>query len=157
MVRTKLDPELVYGTWWMITIAQRAMSKARRKELLPFGITNEQAAVLNIVHSIGENATPTEVSRAMIREPNSTASIIYTMERKGMLKTTNDIKRKNVVRVSLTEHGKQMLKKISKRKPMNEIMAILSEEELNQLREIMEKLRDKAITEAEIKFKSVFS
>jgi DNA-binding MarR family transcriptional regulator len=157
MSRVRYDPELIYSTWWMITITKRAMSKARAKELLAYGMTNEQAGVLSIVNAAAEQITPADISRAMIREPNSTTSIIYTMVKKGLLNTTKDLKRKNMIRVSLTEQGQQMLKKISKRKTMTQIFSCLSEEEFTQLRQIMQKLQEKALEEAAIKFKPVFS
>jgi MarR family transcriptional regulator, 2-MHQ and catechol-resistance regulon repressor len=157
MSRVKYDPELIYSTWWMMTITRRAMSKARAKELLPYGITTEQAAVLNIVNAIGEKATPAEISRAMIREANSTTSIINTMVKKGLLNTTKDLERRNLIRVSLTDRGYQILKKINKRKPMTQIMSTLSLEEIHQLREILGKLQQKALKEAGIKFTPVFN
>ena len=156
MNKEKYDPELGYSTWWMIITTRRAMSKVRSKETLSYGVTPEQSAVLSIVQAIGDKATPAEISRAMVREANSTTSIISTMVKKGLLTQTKDLERKNMIRVSLTEKGKEIFQKVKKREPVHRIMSALSEEDTHELRRCLKKLQKKALDEARISYKEVF-
>jgi len=61
--------------------------------------------------------------------------------------------RKNLVRVSITEKGQQAYDKSTRRKPIYKIISSLSEEERQQLRSCLEKLRNKAFKELIVEYK----
>jgi len=69
------------------------------------------------------------------------------------LRKTQDLDRKNLVRVSITEKGQQAYHKSTMRKSIRKIMSSLSEEERQQLRSYLEKLQNKAFKELIVEHK----
>jgi MarR family transcriptional regulator for hemolysin len=122
--------------------------RARNKELSQYGITSGQAAVLLIIKLIqtskGE-ATTSEISRWLLREPHSVSRILTRMQNEGLLNKNKGSGKKNELSVILTEKGEQAYKQSLKRESIREIMSCLSEEERRQLDLFLERLRDKAI------------
>ena len=66
------------------------------------------------------------------------------MEKQGLVRKVKDLDRKNLVRVVLTEKGREAYYHSTKRESIHQIMSFLSEEERQQLRHCLQTLRDKA-------------
>lgn len=131
------------------------MYKAIEDELrLSGSVPYTQAAVLFVVKAIGEQATPAQISRWLIREPHTVSTLLVRMEKQGLLRKTKDLERKNQVRVTLTEKGEEALRKGMKEETtISKIMSRLSNEEQDCLRAHLETLRSKALEELRIKYK----
>jgi len=136
-----------YNLWVLLHQTTDAALRARQKELDQFDISVIEAAVLVVIQAIGEKATPAEISRRIFREPHSVSALLNRMEKRGLLKKTQDLDRKNMVRVSITEKGRQAYDKSTRRKSIYKIMSSLSESERQQLTSCLEKLRNKAFKE----------
>jgi DNA-binding MarR family transcriptional regulator len=67
------------------------------------------------------------------------------MEKQGLVRKVNDLDKKNMVRVYLTDEGQQVYRKAAKRESIREIMSCLSDEECRQLISSLRKLRNKAL------------
>ena len=78
------------------------------------------------------------------------------MERKGLVRKVKDLRRKNLVRVVLTEKGHKAYKRAIKRELVHRVLSVLSEEEHQQLRACLQKLRDKAFEEIGVAYKPPF-
>ncbi len=128
----------------LLNQAQNLMMNARDIELTEYGTTAMQAAVLFITNSIGEEAIPAEISRWLLRKPATISGLLDRMEKSGLIERARDLPRKNLVRVRLTEKGKQAYKQSLKRESLHKIMSCLSEEEHQQLASILLKLRNRA-------------
>jgi len=146
-MKKELFADEYFNIWILLSHVRKAIFRAQEKELLRHDITPEQAEALFCIQVIGDNVTPTALSRCIIREPHTTAGLVRRMEEKDLLRRTKDLPRKNMVRVELTEKGKQAYKISSRRESMHKIMSCLSARELRQLRKILEKLRDNAFSE----------
>lgn len=136
-----------FKLWVLLGQASDAVPKARQKELDQYGISTMQAAVLFVIQAIGNEATPAEISRWLFRESHSVSALLNRMEKEGLVRKTNDLDRKNLVRVSITEKRQQAYDKSTKRKSIRKIMSSLSEDERQQLRSCLEKLRNRALRE----------
>ena len=134
-----------YELWVLLHQPRDAVFKAREKELSPYGISTMQAAVLFIILAIGNEATPTEISRWLFREPHSVSNRLSRMEKEGLVTKVKDLHRKSLVRVALTEKGRQAYYQSAKRESIHQTMSSLSEEERQQLRSYLVKLRDQAL------------
>lgn len=130
-----------------------AIVRARERELHRYSITYMQAAVLFTIKAIGDQATPAEIARWLFREPHSVSGLLARMEKAGLIVKTKDLKRKNMVRVSLTKSGEQAYSHSIKRESIHQIMASLSKEERELLRSGLKVLRKKALQELGIKRK----
>ncbi len=133
--------------WIMLHQARDAIFKLRAKELKKFGISTPKAEILFTVEAIGYRATPAEISRHLLREFHSISSILSRMEKQGLVKKVNDLDRKNLVRVYLTDKGKQIYHEARKRETILKILSCLSETEGQQLASSLQKLRDEALKE----------
>ena len=67
------------------------------------------------------------------------------MEKQGLVEKSSDLERKNLVRVMLTEKGKQAHLDAMKRESVEWIMSCLSKHELQQLGLLLEKLWVKSL------------
>jgi len=133
-----------YELWVLLQQARDAIHQARDKELRKFGISNVQSAVLFIIQAIGHEATPTEISRWIFRRPHGVSALLTRMEKKGLVKRTKDLGRKNMARVEITKKGYQAYNDSTGQESIQHIMSSLSEEERRQLKSWLLKLRDTA-------------
>jgi len=133
--------------WWLMIRTRRLMRKARARDLLLDGVTPAEAGVLLAAKAIGYEATPTKISRWLLREPHTTSAILDRMEKKELLRKVKDLDRKNMVRVELTAKGKQAYKHAARRDAVHKILSVLSDEELRQMRLYLEKIQAKALEE----------
>jgi len=112
-----------------------------------------KAAVLFIVDSIGDEATPAEISRWLLRKSHSVSGLLDRMEKDRLITKTKNLHKKNLVRVTITEKGRKALALSLKRESINNTLSILSKEEQEQLYSSLEKVRDLALKEAAVTFK----
>ncbi len=136
-----------YALWTLLAQARHILYQARQRELKGVGISGTQARALFTIQAIGDRATPAEISRWMGRRPHSTSDLLSRMEKQGLVKKTNDLGRRNLIRVSLTEKGHQAYRQSVKVEPIHRVMSILSPEEHKQLTSLLRRVRDKAIQE----------
>ncbi len=150
------DQDQHYQLWWLIRHTRVAMYKARAKELFRAGITAEDVAALFAIHAIGDEATPAQISRFIMREAHSVSGLIDRMEKRGLVTRTKDLERKNMVRVAITEKGWQAHEKASERESIHRIMSSISDSDCEHLTECLRPLLNKALEEADIKNKPEF-
>ena len=134
-----------YSLWVLLHQAKDTMFAAREAALRPYGITPMQAAILFIIQAIGSEATPAEIARWLLRRPNTISDILERMERQGLIGKTRDLDRKNMIRVTMTEKGRQAYDDSRKLESIHRILSCLSKEERQHLRSCLEKLRDEAL------------
>jgi len=142
--------------WVLLVQAKDMVFKATGKELRQYGISPEEAGVLSIVQFLDNKATPAEISRWLLREPHTVSGILSRMEKKGLVRKTRDLDRKNLVRVTLTEKGRQAYYQSSKIESIRQIMSSLSEEEHQKLISCLKTLRDRALKELGVDTKTPF-
>jgi len=139
-----------YNLWLLLQQTSDATVRARQKELDEFGISVVEVGVLEIIHL--NNTTPAKISRQIFREPHSVSALLNRMEKKGLLTKAKDLDRKNMVRVSITDKGRETYYK-STRNSIYRIMSPLSAQEQRQLGACLEKLRNKAFKELTVEHK----
>ena len=151
-----LSTDNYYNLWVLLHQTRDAIFKARGKELNQYGTSTRHAAVLYTIKAIGDRATPAEISRWLFREPHSVSGILQRMESRGLINKVKDLERKNMVRVSITEKGRQAYQQSTKRKSIHKMLSSLSEEERQQLTASLAKLRNKALRELRVEHKPPF-
>ena len=139
------DPN--FETWLLLAQTRRAMFRARSEGLLKFGISPRQAAMMFMIINLGEKATPSELARCLFREPHSVSELVDRMEKAGLVRRVSDLAKRNLVRVELTDKGRDIYVHSLAEEPVHRIMASLSNEEHEQLRAILGKLWDEAVKE----------
>ena len=139
-----------YDLWVALWQTRDAIKRVREKELKTYGITAVKASVLAILQTIGSAATPAKVGRALLREPHGISVLVNRMVAEGLLRKANDLDKKNLVRVTVTEKGQRVYLQTTKRESIHQIMSCLSEEDRRQLLLCLRKLRNKALADAAI-------
>jgi DNA-binding MarR family transcriptional regulator len=133
-MKNLLPEKEILDIWVLLGWTRDTLRRVRQKELSPYGISPDQAAVLQLVHNFGGTATTTEISPYLLRERHSVHELLARMERAGLLKKVNNPDRKHGVKVVLTDRGRQAYRHVKKREIFGRILTILSEEDREQLR-----------------------
>lgn len=153
----KEEPPLIpidedYTLWVLLNQVSNGMARAREKEVRPFGISAIQSAVMYLVKGMNGIATPTELSKWLLREPNTVSQLLIRMEKQGLVKRVRRPKDTGLVRVALTKKGEQVFRQHDEsRKVIHKILSCLSQEEREFLWSIMQRLREKALEELVVK------
>ena len=145
-----------YRLWVLMRLSQRALAKAREKALRRYGISSTESAVLFVIQAASDEPTPAEISRWMFREQHSVSTLLNRMEKKGLIKKTKDLQRKNMVRVGITSKGKQIFNKSKQTESVHRLLSVLSKKEHKQLFSILNNLRDRALEDLAIEYKPPF-
>ncbi|OGO03306.1 MAG: hypothetical protein A2Y91_07840 [Chloroflexi bacterium RBG_13_54_8] len=141
-----------YALWVLLNQVNDGIGRARENEVRPFGISMIQSAVLYIVKALNAEATPTEISRWLFREPNTVSQLLIRMEKQGLVRRRRRRGDRGMVRVALTKKGDELFQRHDQaRQVVQRIMSRLSPEERNSLRASLEKLRDKTLEELAIR------
>jgi len=132
-------------TWVRLFRAYTVLERAREMELSRVGITLPQAAVLYFLGTARETLTPTKLARLTYKEPHTISGLLNRMEKQGLIKKTKDLKRKNLVRVSLVKKGEELFKRLLSERVVINITSCLSKKELDTLNELTDKLFERTI------------
>ena len=132
-------------TWVRLFRAYTVLERAREMELSRVGITLPQAAALYFLGTARETLTPTKLARLTYKEPHTISGLLNRMEEQGLIKKTKDLKRKNLVRVSLTKKGEELFKRLLGERVVINITSCLSKKELDTLNELTDKLFERTI------------
>jgi len=82
-----------------------------------------------------------------MRKPQTITSLLHGMQKAGLIARIKDDRNKKLVRVVMTQKGKETWKQIVKSHLATELISSLTSEEFNQLNIILEKLLHAALAE----------
>lgn len=136
-----------YIAWTIMRNVGHLMERVRDRELAKYGLNARQAGLLRHIKALGDEATPVQIARTMFKEPTSVSAIIIRMEKQGLVKRVKDCRKKNQVRVYLTERGEKAHRNASRRKSVKRIMSRLSEENREHLLAALLELRRSTLDE----------
>jgi DNA-binding MarR family transcriptional regulator len=146
----------IYKLWTMLEQVHSGVTLAGDRKLEQHGLSTIKAAALFIIDSIGNEATPAEISRWILRRPHSVTGLLDRMEKDGLIKKTKNLHKKNLVRVTITPKGRQAYNISLNRKTINQVLSILTKQERKELYGYLEKLRNKSLKVAGITHKPPF-
>ena len=132
----------VYLTKRIDTEVTLQMSKA----LSPFELTPMQFAVLSFVEAYSTNFSSAQLSRRFAMTPQSMNEIVRILLDKALIFKTIDPAHKRILRLSLTESGKDILKQCNAEINVVErnLFGDLTDEEYDLFRKVMGKILEKA-------------
>ena len=143
--RSTIDSD--YELWTMMLHATDLIYDIREKELARYGITPRQAGILTVVDDFGGNVKLADIAQVSNREPNSISTLVQRMERNGLVTKQRDRQKKNVIRVSLTPRGEEILPLASNRRMLHRIFSSLTEDEIAQMKTSLNKLMARGLLE----------
>ncbi|WP_332445365.1 MarR family winged helix-turn-helix transcriptional regulator [Dehalococcoides mccartyi] len=140
--------ENTFEIWSILMQARAGAYNVRRKELLESGITPEQAGILNILYMEKNSiVTPAKISKIFLREPHTVSVTLRGMEAKGLLELRKDLERRNMIRVVITKAGEKARNSAFMMEKVQKVFEDLSAEEIEQLKTLLKKIRDKSMIE----------
>jgi DNA-binding MarR family transcriptional regulator len=118
--------------------------KARQKELAPYGLNPDKAAVLQVIQNLGGSAKANDIARQILRQRHSAHELLRRMEKSELLKETGDIHRKNGVVFELTDKGREAYNHVVKRPLQHKIFSSLSNKQREELAASLRAIYDSA-------------
>ena len=137
----------IYDFWILLGRTYRLIAQAEAKELGEYDISREQNYILFIIHTLGDRATPSEISKHTYRKQNSVTELLNRMETNGLVVKTRKLVKKSRINVRLSKKGLATYHKTSKIESINKIVSTLSRDELETLSSCLKKLKDSAVYE----------
>ena len=147
--KTVSDPpyfDEYYRLWLLLAQTRSAIFKIRHKMIGQYLHPNQAAALVSIWALQGQ-ITPAALSRRLFLEPHSVSELIIRMQKKGLVTKKKDKKRGNVVRISMTEKGKEMCRHVMAKEIIARVMSALTDEQREQLRVCLTALMTEALKE----------
>jgi DNA-binding MarR family transcriptional regulator len=113
------------------------------KELYPYNITTSQLRLLRIIESLGSKAILSEVAKIVERKLDVISRQATMMEKDGIITRIRDKPKSRLLRLELTEKGKELLRTIHSSQGMNEVLSVLSKKERQQMFSALKKVLTK--------------
>jgi DNA-binding MarR family transcriptional regulator len=135
-----------YRLWLLLAQTKSALFKAREKKLGQY-VHHNQAIALVFIGAHEGKATPSMVSQILSLEVQSVSGLINRMEKKELVIRTRDAARKNVMRLSLTEKGREMAEKVRQLDFVRATISQLSDTQQEQLSSCLSVLLNYALKE----------
>jgi len=132
-----------YRIFHLLRQAADAIHRAREIELKKYNLSPEQAGALVCIRSLGNTATPAELSRWLFRERNTITILLKRMYKLGLIKKRADTRRKNIIRLSLTKKGYEAYEHAVEFEAFKTVIDTLPERKRKQLWSLLELVRVK--------------
>jgi DNA-binding MarR family transcriptional regulator len=145
-MRKSLELDDYNKLWHKFSQTRAAIAKARQKRIGKYFHPNWGAALIRIWAKNGR-ATPGLLTQALFLEHHSVSELINRLEERGLVKRTRDPRKKNIVRLSITEKGRQDCYQAMQTDFITRIMSSISEEQREQLDAILTILLNEALKE----------
>jgi len=132
--------ELNFDVWLTIADLQHKMVLIRDKELIKHGITPRQMQIMRLIDALGSEAKISVIARAMDRKLDVVSRQTALMEKDGFIKRVKELPKSRLLKLDLTEKGRDFLKISRFSEGMNEISSVLTEAERLQLDSLLKRL-----------------
>ncbi len=142
-----MSADQVYLFWVLFQQAYSAMSRVREKELASLGITAHQATLLAVVLELGDSATPSRISKRMLRKSHTVTELINRAIKMNLLHKEPDTERKNGVKIVLTPKGNQVCESMKDMEILRRLISVLPPDQLEYSQSFFRLLRDNAMNE----------
>jgi MarR family transcriptional regulator, transcriptional regulator for hemolysin len=146
------EQKLIYGEInrtmklsYLLKQTSDAIRTSRENELRKYNVTPEQVGVLTCIYNLGGEVSPADLTRWLSRRPSTVSILLKRMEKQGLIIKKPDSKKKNVIRLSLTEKGLEAYGYAIEAHAFVNIFKVLSSEEQQQLWDLLKPLLDQAL------------
>ena len=134
-----------YKMWILLGQTKDAISMVRENDVRKHNLPLKQVTVMGLIDLFGDEATISELSRWLLRKPNTLLELINRMQKNGLIEIKRDLERKGKIRIILTKKGRSLYKRSIQSNSIPTIMSALTETECQQLIKCLCKIRAKAL------------
>jgi DNA-binding MarR family transcriptional regulator len=135
--------------WVLLSQTRSALFKARHKRVKRFVHFNVAASLLHIWHYDGQ-VTMADLAKRLFLEAHSTSEIVKRLETKGFVRKTKDSGKGNIVKLWITEKGRQFCREVSQPDFVREVISSLTKDQQEQLWSLLNILYNKALQELDM-------
>jgi MarR family transcriptional regulator, 2-MHQ and catechol-resistance regulon repressor len=128
-----------FRLWKLFDHARFMMARSREMELARYGLTPEQAHILDILTSQGGSTTINEIVDLTMRQHHSISTLINRMTKQGLVGKVQTPKDKRAFNVVITDKGRDLFKNIST-ESIRMTFTCLSQEDKQELNTQLKKL-----------------
>ena len=123
-----------FGISYLIGRLDRSLNRHIRQAISPFGLTTTQYTALSVFAARGQLSNAQFAERTLV-SPQAANELMKVMERNGWIERQPDPSHGRIIQISLTEQGRNLLKKCDTAIAELEttMLAELSEQERNVL------------------------
>lgn len=143
----KNKPSIEYENelWVLLYKTAYLIRRCREIELSKKDTSWIQSSVLYQIKKAKIPPTPADISRLLFRKPHTISGLLNRMEKQGLILKTKDEKKRNLIRILLTQKGDKLLKISNHSKVIEEAMMSLSAIKQKHLKSSLQDLYEKAL------------
>jgi DNA-binding MarR family transcriptional regulator len=124
--------------------------KVRDRELRKEIIGYKRVYILPIIDRLGDRAIPVEIAKQLCRKRNTVTELLDKIETDGWIVKANDESNRKIIKIRLTEKGRETLQIFNARTSVRNVISVLSPDERFKLESSLTKLKDWLITSMRI-------
>lgn len=145
--QTKLEGARGLAEWTTIYQAYNAIFKLTELTLLPHNLSLPQIHLLGVLKKGGGILTTGEIGRAMVKASQTITGLVDRLEEPGLVERVFDRRDRRKTWVRLTEKGERKLSEAfpAANRLAEELSAVLTDQELQDMQAKVEKLRSAAM------------
>ena len=134
-----------YSLYALLGQTRRVIFNAIARELHLYGVSPRQSALMFMIESLGEEATPSQIAWWLLLEVHSVSESLARLVKRGLIRKIK--KEKGRVIIQMTDEGHELHRRSSKRELLHKIMSSLNVEQRKELGELLYILRSAALRE----------
>ena len=118
-----------YDIWALMARAHYEMHILREAELKDMGLSMSKVRLLNAIwqqNEAGINPTPSQVAKLTMKAPSTITESLDRLQNQGLITRTPDPKKKRMIRLALTELGKEVYLKTREAETLKRIVSKLT-------------------------------
>ena len=119
------DDDVSFQLWRLLYHTAFLINRSRQKELAQYGVTPEQAHVLDILYQSRGTAKIRDIVKITMRQHHSISTLINRMAAQGLVKKVRSSTDARQYNVTITEKGKVLFRTIT-RHSITDIFSCLS-------------------------------
>ncbi len=145
------DDDTDLALWRFLNHTAFVINRSRRKELARYGLTLEQAYVLDILHHNRGSATIQDIVKITLRRHHSISTLVNRMAAQGLVKKVRSASDARKYNVTITAKGRTLFRTMT-RDSIKDIFSCLSAGEKEGLDKGLKKLLFKAFQALDKKY-----
>ena len=137
----------VLTTYSVLRRSWAAINKMTEVEIAKVGLTPDQLGVLWICRDASRPMNLTEIARVLFRSKATISELLKRMEKEGLIERVHIREEPRSVRIKLTSEGEEACNRGAKsiKRPLTQLMSTLSDEQQEQLQNLVQGLLEKAL------------
>ncbi len=112
----------------------------RQRELSEYNIPTRQLYMLHLIRDLGSKTTISEIAKTVERQVDVISRQMISMEKDGLIKRTKAASKSRLLKIELTEKGRNLAKISGKSAAMDKIISVLDTDERQQLYSLLNRM-----------------